>query len=150
MNDSLIQSDNYIFWCANEAKSVLRRVHSHIVTLASPYRSKSADFSQLTAYDKIIHAKDIDDYGIYWCLPHNFNPHITLVYNIETKLELTTIFRKIECPRTLFQTKAIAIAELGPYGEAHKIITLIKTFDSTQQGKQISLSTLRKTTPFLH
>lgn len=77
---------------------------------------------------------DIEEFGIFWGLVHNFDPHITIVYDSGKDREGINIQQCIEKIKPssghMFYGKSIAVGELGPAGNVVNIINTIKLLET--------------------
>ncbi len=136
MNISLTNTHHNIFWNSDEAKDLisLKKSHEEAITEGNKRRIKSETFSrsqycktgQLTAQEIL----DIEEYGIFWGLPHNFMPHITVIYNLncdKNNIRIRDCLDEVQMEsHHLFHAKSIAIGELGPAGNVTSILEVIQ------------------------
>lgn len=139
MDNDLQDTQHHIFWASHEAENLpsLNKLHHQVVYAAKDLRDLSIPFSRANPTEKIFSEKqceDIKEFGIFWGLPHNFNPHITIIYNSGQDRDGISIKECIQHikPKSLheFHGKAIVIGELGPAGNVIKILKIIKPLRS--------------------
>lgn len=132
MNTALKDTQHHLFWGSDEAKNltILKELHKKIINVAKNFRHPTEPFSRADGALKKFtpeQYQDIEEFGIFWGLVHNFDPHITIVYDSEKDREGINIQRCIEkikpSSNHVFYGKSIAIGELGPAGNVINIIT---------------------------
>ncbi len=139
MNTTLKDTQHHLFWGSDEAKNLagLKELHKKIIDVAKNFRHQTEPFSradrtlQKFTLEQLQH---IQEFGIFWGLVHNFDPHITIVYDSGKDREGINIQKCIEniepsSPDHVFYGKSIAIGELGPAGNVIKIINTIKLLE---------------------
>ncbi len=145
MDPDLQDTQHHIFWASHEAENLpsLNKLHHQVVCAAKDLRDLSKPFSRANPTEKIFsekQSKDIKEFGIFWGLPHNFNPHITIIYNSGQDRNGISIKKCIQNikPKPLheFHGKAIAIGELGPAGNVIKILKIIKPLRSPSSSQE--------------
>jgi hypothetical protein len=139
MNDSLQDTQQHLFWTSDEAKNFppLTKLHERMVNEARKYRDQSEAFSQVKKISPneltVAQSQSIEEFGIFWGLPTNFNPHITLLYNSgkdRNGVSIKHCIEDVKPPRFHeFYGKAIAIGKLGPGGNVVNILATIKLLE---------------------
>ena len=125
MNNCIQEVGNNVFWRSQEAinHSMLRKLLTGIVETIklfkadNPLEQISLNINKLTVEQKSL----VDEYGVFWGLPHNFDPHITLVYNLskpDTGIMDVTPFKK----DIQFIAEEICIGTIGYHGNIESVI----------------------------
>ncbi len=139
MNNALKDTQHHLFWGSDEAKNLtnLKELHKKIIEAAKNFRHQTEPFSRANRkLQKFTHeqCQDIEEFGIFWGLAHNFDPHITIVYDSGKDRNGVNIQQCIEKIKPsysdhAFYGKSIAIGELGPAGNVIDIINTIKLLE---------------------
>ena len=125
MNNNIEKVGNNIFWRSYEAIENPILQHLLIETVesikqfkdSSPLEQISSRFSTLTPEQKSL----VDEFGVYWGLPHNFDPHITLIYNLSREnvtIEKTPLLEK----KVRFIAEEISVGIIGYHGNIERVI----------------------------
>ena len=99
----------------------LKRVHKQIVDTISPLRSDARIGHLEENYCLLSDAKksDVDQYGICWSLPHNFDPHFTVIYNMPSAFNLDLVPPLNPCS---FKPAYLGVGLLGYHGNVTDIL----------------------------
>lgn len=140
MNKTVKDTQHHLFWGSDEAKNAtpLKELHKKIIEKAKNFRHPTEPFSRADRTFKQFtqeQCQDIAEFGIFWGLAHNFDPHITLVYDSGKDRDGINIQQCIEKIKTsssdhVFYGKSIAIGKLGAAGNVVEIINIIKLLKS--------------------
>lgn len=100
---------------------LLKKVHKQVVDTLSPLRSEIRIGHLEENYCLLSDAKksDIDQYGICWSLPHNFDPHFTVIYNMPPDFNLDLVPPITQCS---FKPAYLAVGFLGYHGNVIDIL----------------------------
>ncbi len=134
MRSSLTDTQENIFWTVEkiDAETRLNDFHTSIVEIARVYRSSELmeQVSSALGALSLDQRKKVENYGIFWGLPGNLNPHITLFYDSGVDREdQNKIFVSIQdligkiavTPAFVFTAESLAIGQLGRAGNVEKI-----------------------------
>ncbi|ACQ67832.1 hypothetical protein BJP44_05225 [Candidatus Williamhamiltonella defendens] len=134
MRSSLTDTQENIFWTVEriDDETNLNDFHKSIVEIAAAYRS-----SELMEQVRMLRNLSLDqrekvkNYGIFWGLPGNLNPHITLFYDSgvdrkdqnKTFISIKDLIGEIAVtPGIVFKAQSLAIGKLGRSGNVEKIL----------------------------
>lgn len=100
---------------------LLKKVHKQVVNTISPLRSDIRMGHLEKNYSLLPDAKksDVDQYGICWSLPHNFDPHFTVIYNIPSDFNLDFLPPLNQCS---FKPAYLGMGLLGYHGNVTDIL----------------------------
>ena len=120
------EGDN-IFWRVRSMRknTYIKIFQSHVVDQLKPLRHQNSplQLQNRIPYLKTNQRKDVEEYGVYWGLPHNFDPHVTLVYKSSLLSDrVKTILKTFSFPILSFEIGSIALAKLGYYGNVETIL----------------------------
>jgi hypothetical protein len=118
---------NNIFWrCYLEKDDdALNSFHERLVNNLKRY--KVGPLSQIDE-TKLLKSQEIlvKEYGVYWGIPGQFDPHITLVYelfiNEEEKGALNDYLKSLTVKEFFFNLDATVLAKIGLHGNIEKIL----------------------------
>jgi hypothetical protein len=118
-----------IFWRSQEAleNQQLQNLLNHIVDYISPLRS-SHPMGQIREKMNALSLEEkrlVEKYGVYWGLPHNFNPHITLAYNVSrTDKAIVEALKTIRVPEGIsFLASELCLGSIGYHGNLESSIS---------------------------
>ena len=99
----------------------IKRVHKQIVDTISPLRSDVRIGHLEENYCPLSDAKksDVEQYGIFWSLPHNFDPHFTVIYNMPSDFNLDLVPPLNPCS---FKPGYLGLGLLGYHGSVTDIL----------------------------
>ena len=139
MNNIVKDTQRHLFWGSDEAKNLtgLKELHGKIIEKAKNFRHSTEPFSRADRGLKKFtneQCQDIKEFGIFWGLAHNFDPHITIVYDSGEDRDGVNIQKSIaeiktSYPNHSFYGKSIAIGKLGPAGNVTDIVSTIKQLE---------------------
>ena len=119
------EGDN-IFWRISSMKGDedIKATHFNVINCLKPLRAATSlkQLQDMMPFLNDIQRNDVEEYGVYWGLPHNFDPHITLEYNTLSIDEVETILKKFLLPNLSFDIGSIALVRLGYYGNVETIL----------------------------
>lgn len=129
MDDHLVLVGKNIFWRSQEAleNQQLQNLLNHIVDTISPLRSPHP-MSQVCARINSLSLEEktmVEKYGVYWGLPHNFDPHITLAYNISrTDKAIVEALKTIKVHQCIsFSASDLCLGSIGYHGNLESSIS---------------------------
>tara|TARA_Y100000780_G_C13673097_1_gene413195 strand:+ start:1084 stop:1734 length:651 start_codon:yes stop_codon:yes gene_type:complete len=112
-----------LFWNVDALfqNPLLKKVHKNIVEMMSPLRSEQHIGHLEENYSLLSDAKksDVDQYGICWSLPHNFDPHFTIIYNMPFDFNLDLVPSISQCS---FKPAYLGVGLLGYHGNVTDIL----------------------------
>ncbi len=135
MRSSLTDTQENIFWIVEkvDAETRLNDLHTSIVEIARVYRSSDLmeQVSSTLGALSLDQRKKVENYGIFWGIPGNLNPHITLFYDSgvdrkdqnKTFVSIQDLIGEIAVtPGFVFTAESLAIGKLGRAGNVEAIL----------------------------
>lgn len=114
----LVMKGNNLFLNLYESQA-LSRLNEKIIENISSLRSKKLMKQVVDTKTNPSMVEDINKYGIWWGLPHNYDPHFTIVYDLKKKLEITQL--PLFASES-FKPSALGVGLLGYNGNVNQIL----------------------------
>lgn len=129
MDHKITKSTNHIFWNSKNAQknSLLISLHKKVVAIGNEFRNKHSFLHRIEKNQNLTkeQIQKVESFGIFWSLPGDFLPHITIMYDIVPNYskiidEILEEIPEINCKK--FYSNSIAIGELGESGNVIDVI----------------------------
>ena len=126
MDRRIVREGDNLFWrvsCMKEDFEV-KKIQSKVIDVIRPFRAKR---SLRQIQDNLFflnerQKQDIEFCGVYWGLPHNFDPHITLAYKAPSFEKEEALFDSFILPNIIFDVSQVALVKLGYYGNVEEVM----------------------------
>lgn len=127
-----------IFWRSNEAtqNSFLKDLLHSVVNNIKNFKHKTPLRQIVPSIESLSKEQIslIEKYGVFWGLPDNFDPHITLVYNLSNPGEVkeNNILEKYAIDPLNFFSNKLCVGQIGYHGNVEEIISCFKLSANTK------------------
>lgn len=107
-----------VFWRSTQAKEIMKEMHTDCVNHFKQFKSdqplSQINLETLTLMQK----KLVDEYGSFFCAPGSYDPHITLLYQLQKDIQLDGI----EIPELVCTASKIKVARIGYHGNIEEVL----------------------------